>query len=68
MKMAISATGPDLDAQVDPRFGRCEYFVVVDLETELIESLDNQAAMMSGGAGIQAAQMVANLGVDGVGF
>jgi predicted Fe-Mo cluster-binding NifX family protein len=66
MKIAISATGPDLDAQVDPRFGRCPCFVVMDLETEGIEVLENQAAIMSGGAGIQAAQMVVNAGVTAV--
>ncbi len=66
MRIAISSTGPDLDAQVDPRFGRCQCFVVVDPATEELEVLDNEAAMMSGGAGIQAAQMVANSGVDAV--
>jgi len=66
MRIAISSTGPDLDAEVDPRFGRCRYFVIVDSETKEFEVLDNQAAMTSGGAGIQAAQMVANSGVDAV--
>jgi len=66
MRIAISSTGPDLDAEVDPRFGRCQCFVVVNPATEELEVLDNEAAMMSGGAGIQAAQMVANSGVDAV--
>jgi predicted Fe-Mo cluster-binding NifX family protein len=66
MRIAISSTGPDLDAEVDPRFGRCQCFIVVDPATEELEVLDNEAAMMSGGAGIQAAQMVANSGVDAV--
>lgn len=64
MKVAISSTGPDLQAEVDPRFGRCQYFVIVDSETREFEVLDNQAGMTRGGAGIQAAQMVANSGVD----
>lgn len=64
MRIAISSSRPDLDAEVDPRFGRCRYFVIVDSETKEFEVLDNQAAMTSsGGAGIQAAQMVANSGV-----
>lgn len=66
MRIAISSSGPDLNAEVDPRFGRCRYFVIVDSETKEFEVLDNQAVMTSGGAGIQAAQMVANSGVDAV--
>ena len=58
MRIAISSSGSDLDAEVDPRFGRCQCFVIVDSETKEFEVLDNQAAMTSGGAGIQAAQIV----------
>ena len=66
MKIAVSSHGSDLDTMVDPRFGRCRFFVVVDLSTEEFEAVDNQAAEMSGGAGIQAAQMVINLDIDAV--
>jgi predicted Fe-Mo cluster-binding NifX family protein len=66
MRIAISSTGPDLDAQVDPRFGRCRCFIVVDPASEAFEVLDNEAAAISGGAGIQAAQMVADAGVEAV--
>jgi predicted Fe-Mo cluster-binding NifX family protein len=64
MKIAISATGPSLDAEVDPRFGRCQYFVIVDPETMEFEALDNSSAMAAGGAGISTAQMIANKGVQ----
>ena len=66
MKIAISSTAPDLDSPVDHRFGRCPCFILVEPTSEEFEVLDNQAAMMSGGAGIQAAQMVANSGVTAV--
>ena len=66
MRIAISSTGPKLDARMDQRFGRCPCFVVVDPASEEFEVLDNQAAMMSGGAGIQAAQMVVNSGAGAV--
>ncbi|MFC2036096.1 NifB/NifX family molybdenum-iron cluster-binding protein [Chloroflexota bacterium] len=66
MRIAISATGPDLDAEVDPRFGRCRYFVVMDLETAEFEALDNSSAMGSGGVGISAAQMITGKGVEAV--
>jgi predicted Fe-Mo cluster-binding NifX family protein len=64
MKVAISATAPSLDAEVDPRFGRCSYFVVIDPETMEFEALENSNAMAAGGAGITTAQMVANKGVQ----
>lgn len=66
MRIAISSTGRNLDARMDQRFGRCPCFVLVDPASEEFEVLDNQAAMMSGGAGIQAAQMVVNSGAGAV--
>ena len=64
MKIAVSARQPALDAPVDPRFGRCAYFVIVDSDTGEYEALENSAAMAAGGAGIQAGQMVANQGAE----
>ena len=64
MRIAISATGTDLAAQVDPRFGRCQYFIIVDLETMQFEALENTNMMAGGGAGIATAQMIANKGVQ----
>jgi predicted Fe-Mo cluster-binding NifX family protein len=63
MKVAISATAPSLDAEVDPRFGRCPYFIIIDPETMEFEAVENSNAMAAGGAGITTAQMVANKGV-----
>jgi predicted Fe-Mo cluster-binding NifX family protein len=63
MKIAVTATKPDLSAQVDPRFGRSPYFIIVDPETMDFEVVDNHSAMAASGAGIQAAQLVANKGV-----
>ena len=63
MKIAISSTGPSPDAQVDLRFGRCRYFVLVDDKEESFEFLDNEAAALGSVAGLQAAQMVADAGV-----
>jgi predicted Fe-Mo cluster-binding NifX family protein len=64
MKIAVSATGPGLDAEVDPRFGRCQYFIIVDPQTMEFETLDNSNAMAAGGAGISTAQMIATKGVE----
>ncbi len=66
MKIAISATGPSLDAEVEPRFGRCQYFVIVDPLTMEFEGMDNSSAMAAGGAGISTAQMIANKEVQAV--
>ncbi|MEM2904779.1 MAG: NifB/NifX family molybdenum-iron cluster-binding protein [Candidatus Bathyarchaeia archaeon] len=66
MKVAVSATGPGLDAQVDPRFGRCQHFVIVDVDAMTFEAIPNTNAGAMSGAGIQAAQAVANKGVGAV--
>ena len=62
MKIAISSMGRDLDAQMDPRFGRCAYFVIVDTEDMRFEAFDNENIALGGGAGIQSAQFVASKG------
>jgi len=64
MKIAISATAPDLDAEVDPRFGRCQYFIIIDPQSMELETLDNSNAMAAGGAGISTAQMIAGKGAE----
>ncbi len=64
MKIAISASGQTLDADVDPRFGRCQYFIIADPETMEFEAIDNSSAMAAGGAGIAAAQNIVERGVE----
>jgi predicted Fe-Mo cluster-binding NifX family protein len=62
MKIAISSSGKDLDSQIDPRFGRCQYFIFIDSETMKFEVSENEGLMASGGAGVQAAQLIAQRG------
>ena len=57
MKIAISSSGQTIDSQVDQRFGRAAYFLIIDTENMDIEVIDNQNAA-SGGAGISAAKTV----------
>jgi predicted Fe-Mo cluster-binding NifX family protein len=66
MKVAVSAYGKDLDAQLDSRFGRCTYFLVVDPDDMRYEVFKNESAVLGGGAGIQSAQFMASKGVDAV--
>jgi predicted Fe-Mo cluster-binding NifX family protein len=59
MKICVTGTANSLDAQIDPRFGRCSYLIIVDSETMQFEAIPNMAAGATGGAGIQAAQTIA---------
>jgi predicted Fe-Mo cluster-binding NifX family protein len=62
MKIAISSMGKDVDSQIDPRFGRCQYFVFIDPETMEFDVSENAGLMASGGAGVQAAQLISQKG------
>ena len=64
MKIAVSASNGGLDAAVDPRFGRCPYFMIVDSETMHSDVVPNESGNMTDGAGIQAAQAVVGHGVQ----
>ncbi len=64
MKICVSAQGDNLDCQVDPRFGRCRYFIFVDSDSMEFEAVDNSNAASAGGAGIRSAQLVADKGVQ----
>lgn len=62
-KIAVSSESPDMDALVDPRFGRAAGFMIVDPETMAFEYVDNGSSqVMAQGAGIQAAEIVAATG------
>lgn len=62
--IAVTSEGPTLDDRVDPRFGRCGGFTIVNPETmEVVQYVDNGASQaMAQSAGIQAAENVANAG------
>ena len=64
MKIAVAASGRDLEAAAEPRFGRCAYFVIVDSETGEFSAIENPGAAAGGGAGIAAAQAVARAGAQ----
>jgi len=69
IKIAVSSTGEDIESDVDMRFGRCPYFLIVEIEDKEIkdvEAIENTAAMQAGGAGITAAQIVADKRVSAV--
>lgn len=53
-----------MDALIDPRFGRCRYFILVNPESGEFDVVDNDAASQAHGAGIRAAQTVASAGAE----
>lgn len=66
MKICISSQGDNLDSQVDPRFGRCQYFIIVDPDTLEFEAVENPSVSAIGGAGVASGQLVAGKGVKAV--
>ncbi len=64
MKIAFSCSGNDLDAMLDPRFGRAANFLIVDEDTLAYKVISNAAISASGGAGIAAAQSILDEGVE----
>ena len=64
-KIAITSTGKESESPMDPRFGRCAYFVIVDGSGNM-NPVSNDAKDLSNGAGIQAAKDVVDLKVEAV--
>jgi predicted Fe-Mo cluster-binding NifX family protein len=66
MKIALTASSQDIDSEIDPRFGRSAYLLVVDPDTLELTIHSNPGATATGGAGIVAAQSIDHLGVEAV--
>ena len=66
MKIILTTISPSIDSEIDPRFGRCAYLLLVDLDTLDWQAFPNPGASAPGGAGIQAAQFVCNQGAEAV--
>jgi len=66
MKIAVTSTGPTLDDNVEARFGRCPYFLIIDIDTMQYEAIENPNIAVGGGAGIQSAQLMSEKGVTTV--
>ena len=58
MKVAVSATGSNLNTTVDRRFGRCPWFLFVNAESLQYEAIENKNADDASGAGTACAQLV----------
>ncbi len=66
MRVAVSSSGEEPEAPVDPRFGRCAFYIIMNLPDRTSQVIANQAAMAMHGAGIAAAQMISQQGVQAV--
>ena len=69
MKIAISSTGKTLESEVDSKFGRCKYFLIIEIENKKIKDfkvVENTAKAQAGGAGIGAGEIIANQKVDSI--
>jgi predicted Fe-Mo cluster-binding NifX family protein len=67
VKLAISATGPTLDSDIDQRFGRARFFIVLEGDGEAFEVIDNQGAgELPHGAGIATVERLVRGGVTAV--
>lgn len=64
MKVAVTSTGKDLESKIDPRFGRANWFIVFDTETNQHQAINNEQNLnASQGAGIQTAENISRHGV-----
>jgi predicted Fe-Mo cluster-binding NifX family protein len=61
MRIIVTTLAPDIDAPLDPRFGRAAWFVAVDGKTQAWEAHRNPAVDAPGGAGSRAAEFIAGL-------
>ena len=66
MKICVTSRGDTLDSQIDPRFGRCNYFLFINSETLEFEAVQNVYSQVGGGAGIQSGQLMSTKGVNAI--
>lgn len=62
-KICVTSIGPDVEAEVDPKFGRANYFLIIDPKTSVVEVIKNPNRDAAQGAGIQAAQLISSKNV-----
>ena len=66
MKIAVTSTGKTLESNVDQRFGRTAYFIIIDTETMHFSAIENENVAAAGGAGINSAKLVIDKGAEAV--
>ena len=66
MKIVISATGRDIESDIDAKFGRASFFLIVDTKTKEVKVIENTVRDRSSGVGITAVNTVEKEGIDAV--
>ncbi|WP_099188808.1 NifB/NifX family molybdenum-iron cluster-binding protein [Tepidibacter mesophilus] len=66
MKLCISSITNKENSQADSRFGRCPYFAIYNTENNTFEFIENSGITSPQGAGIAAAQQIADQKVEAV--
>ncbi len=64
MKTAFSTNGDSIQDSIEPAFGRCRNFLVVESGSGSVLAVPNPGAATAGGAGVQAAEALVRLGID----
>ncbi|MDD5606629.1 MAG: NifB/NifX family molybdenum-iron cluster-binding protein [Candidatus Pacebacteria bacterium] len=69
MKIAISCDGKNLNSKISEVFARCPYFLIIkieDKEVKEVKEIENKSDVQTTGAGISAAQLVAEQNIKAV--
>ena len=66
MKIAISSIGRGLDSSIDVKFERCHFFLILDLEKNLLLPIENKTKDRPHEIGGTVGQLIANEGIDAV--
>ena len=65
MNLIFTTAGADLNAGLDPSFGRAPKFMLLDLDSQRFKLIDNRQNIEAAqGAGIQAAQTIVKAGAQ----
>ena len=67
MKIAVSSTGKNIGSDVSDVFGRCPYFIIVEIKdkkVEKTEAIKNENLDQATGAGISSAQVLVEKNIN----
>lgn len=64
MKIAVTSKGNTLESEIDPRFGRCLWFLIVNVDDMTFQAITNSNMSAGGGAGVQSGQFMAEHDVE----